>query len=73
MPRKATEKTFKSQPMAGDQDFNQDDWLSIQKKIDKQYEKKLKEVGDEALKKLKSYQAEHKALVEKTQYLIDHS
>lgn len=56
-----------------DQEFTQDDWQNIQKKIDKQYEKKLKEVGDEALAKLKQFQAEHKALLEKTQYLIDHS
>jgi hypothetical protein len=34
MPRKATEKTLKSQPMVADQDFTQDDWSSIQKKID---------------------------------------
>ena len=33
----------------------------------------MKEVGDEALAKLKQFQAEHKALLEKTQYLIDHS
>lgn len=56
-----------------DQDFSQDDWRNIQKKIDKQYERKLKEVGDDALKKLKMFQAEHKALLEKTQYLIEHS
>lgn len=59
--------------MVSDQDFTHDDWVGIQKRIDQQYEKKLKEVGDTALKKLKSYQAEHKALIEKTQYLIDHS
>jgi len=45
---------MKSQPLA-DQDFTPDDWVGIQKKIDLQYEKKLKEVGDTALKKLKSY------------------
>jgi len=56
-----------------EQDFTHDDWKNIQKKIDKQYEKKLKEVGDDALKKLKMFQAEHKALLEKTQYLIEHS
>lgn len=55
------------------QNFSNDDWKNIQKKIDKQYEKKLKEVGDDALKKLKMFQAEHKALLEKTQYLIEHS
>jgi len=54
MPRKATQKVMKSQPLA-DQDFTPDDWVGIQKKIDLQYEKKLKEVGDTALKKLKSY------------------
>ena len=48
------------------ENFTTDDWKNIQKKIDKQYEKKLKEVGDDALKKLKYFQAEHKALLEKT-------
>ena len=57
----------------GEDDFTHDDWKNIQKKIDKQYERKLKEVGDDALKKLKMFQAEHKALLEKTQYLIEHS
>lgn len=60
-------------PFDDDQEFSHDDWKNIQKKIDKQYEQKLKEVGDDALKKLKMFQAEHKALLEKTQYLIDHS
>jgi hypothetical protein len=59
--------------VAEDQEFSHDDWRNIQKKIDKQYERKLKEVGDDALKKLKMFQAEHKALLEKTQYLIEHS
>ncbi len=31
----------------------------------------MKEVGEDAMKKLKIYQQEHKALLEKTQYLID--
>lgn len=38
-----------------EQDLTHDDWKNIQKKIDKQYEKKLKEVGDDALKKLKMF------------------
>lgn len=60
-------------PFSDEQEFTHDDWKNIQKKIDKQYEAKLKQVGDDALKKLKMFQAEHKALLEKTQYLIDHS
>lgn len=48
-----------------------DEWKNIQKRIDSEYEKKLKQVGDDALNKLKMFQAEHKALLEKTQYLID--
>lgn len=60
-------------PFNDEQEFTHDDWKNIQKKIDKQYEAKLKQVGDDALKKLKMFQAEHKALLEKTQYLIDHS
>lgn len=38
-----------------------------------QYERKLKEVSDEAMKKLKQYQNEHKSLQQKTQYMIDRS
>ena len=49
----------------------QDEWRSIQKKIDSEYEKKLKSVNDEAIKRLRSYEEEHKALLEKTQYLLD--
>jgi hypothetical protein len=51
--------------------MSQDEWKSIQKKIDSEYEKKLKSVSDEAMKKLKTYEEEHKALLEKTQYLLD--
>ena len=43
----------------------------MQKKIDEKYEKKLKEVGDEALKKLKAFQDEHKQLQEKTNYMME--
>ena len=42
-------------------------------KIDRQYEKKLKQVGDTAIKKLKMFQAEHKALLEKTEYLLENT
>lgn len=56
-----------------EQEFSQDDWQHIKTKIDRQYEKKLKEVGDDALKKLKMFKAEHQALLEKTQFMIEHS
>lgn len=50
-----------------------DEWAHIQQRIDDQYEKKLKEVSDDALKKLKAFQNEHKSLQQKTQYMIEHS
>jgi len=52
-------------------DNSRDEWKTIQKKIDSEYEKKLKEVSDDAMKKLKAFQTEHKALLEKTQFLLD--
>jgi hypothetical protein len=33
----------------------------------------LKQVGDTAIKKLKMFQAEHKALLEKTEYLLENT
>ena len=42
-------------PFSDDQEFSHDDWKNIQKKIDRQYEQKLKEVGDDALRKLKMF------------------
>lgn len=54
-------------------DNSRDEWKTIQKKIDSEYEKKLKEVSDDAMKKLKAFQTEHKALLEKTQFLLDQS
>jgi len=54
-------------------DVSRDEWKTIQKKIDTEYEKKLKEVSDDAMRKLKSFQTEHKALLEKTQFLLDQS
>jgi hypothetical protein len=56
-----------------DLDNSRDEWKTIQKKIDSEYEKKLKEVSDDAMKKLKAFQTEHKALLEKTQFLLDQS
>ena len=53
--------------------MNKDDWKKIQKKIDQQYERKLKEVSDDAMNKLQAFQKEHKQLLEKTQYLLDNS
>ena len=47
--------------------------MSVQRNIDKQYEKKLQAVGDEAAKKIKMYELQHRELLEKTQYLIEHS
>jgi len=44
-----------------DLDNSRDEWKTIQKKIDSEYEKKLKEVSDDAMKKLKAFQTEHKA------------
>jgi hypothetical protein len=52
---------------------SKDEWKQIQKKIDSEYEKKLKEVSDDAMKKLQAFQTEHKQLLEKTQYLLDNS
>ena len=52
-------------------ELTKDEWKNIQKRIDKEYERKLKEVGDDAMSKLQMYQEEHKALLEKTSYLID--
>jgi hypothetical protein len=52
---------------------SKDEWKQIQKKIDGEYEKKLKEVSDDAMKKLQAFQTEHKQLLEKTQYLLDNS
>jgi hypothetical protein len=40
--------------------MNKDDWKKIQKKIDLQYERKLKEVSDDAMNKLQAFQSEHK-------------
>lgn len=51
----------------------QEHWMNIQRNIDKEYERKLQEVGDEASKKIKRYEQEHRDLLEKTQYLIEHS
>lgn len=64
-------KTFENYD--DEQEFSHDDWQNIKSKIDRQYERKLKEVGDDALKKLKMFKAEHQALLEKTQFMIEHS
>lgn len=53
--------------------MNREDWKDIQNKIDTQYEKKLKQVSDDAMNKLQAFQHEHKQLLEKTQYLLDNS
>lgn len=51
----------------------QEHWINVQRNIDKEYERKLQEVGEEASKKIKRYEQEHRDLLEKTQYLIEHS
>ena len=53
--------------------ISRDEWKEIQRKIDNEYEKKLKEVSDDAMRKLHAFQTEHKQLLEKTQYLLDNS
>lgn len=53
--------------------ISKDEWRSIQSKIDNEYEKKLKQVSDDAMQKLQAFQTEHKNLLEKTQYLLDNS
>lgn len=47
------------------------EWKDIRGKIDNEYQKKLKYVNDEAMRKLHDYQKEHKDLLEKTQYLYE--
>ena len=47
------------------------EWKDIRGKIDGEYQKKLKHVNDEAMRKLHVYQKEHKELLEKTQYLYE--
>tara|TARA_B110000285_G_scaffold169974_1_gene190192 strand:+ start:699 stop:905 length:207 start_codon:yes stop_codon:yes gene_type:complete len=42
------------------------DWDAIQKKIDDNYQRKLKAVSEEAMLKLQSFQAEHQAHLAKT-------
>lgn len=43
--------------------LNDEDVLSIQDQINKEYENKLKEVNDEAVNKLKEVQEEHKRIL----------
>jgi hypothetical protein len=46
-----------------------EEWEEIQKKIDLEYQKKLKQVNDEAMNKLSLYQREHKEMIEKSQFI----
>ena len=46
-----------------------EEWAEIQKKIDIEYQKKLKQVNDEAMNKLSLYQREHKEMIEKSQFI----
>lgn len=59
--------------VAPKEEFSVNDWKTIKQRIDLEYERKLKEVSDLALQKLQHYQAEHKQLLEKTQFLMDTS
>lgn len=40
--------------------------MQFQKQIDQEYERKLKEVGEEATKKIQMYEKQHRNLFEKT-------
>ena len=55
------------QPPRQEEVNNELEWQSIQQKLDAEYQKKLKEVNDEAMKKLASYRQEHKQLTERAQ------
>lgn len=44
----------------------QEQWMQFQKQIDQEYERKLKEVGEEATKKIQMYEKQHRNLFEKT-------
>lgn len=66
-------KVRREEPVYNEEDMNQEDWKNIQQKIDTQYERKLKEVSDDAMHKLQAFQNEHKQLLKKTQYLLDNS
>lgn len=55
------------------QDEEPDDWQEIQRKLDQQYQKKLKEVSEDALRQLQEHRNEHRLLLKKTQYLVEHS
>lgn len=46
------------------------EWKNIRKTIDREYQKKLKQVNDEAMMKLQDYEREHNSLIEKSQYLF---
>lgn len=43
-----------------------DDWRTIQTNIEGEYQQKLKEVNDEAMRKLRLYQTEHKKKLERS-------
>ena len=59
--------------VAPKEEFSVNAWKTIKQRIDLEYERKLKEVSDAALQKLQHFQAEHKQLLEKTQFLMDTS
>lgn len=60
---KSTTPTRMKTPM------QEDDVISIQEQINKEYEYKLKEVNDEAVNKLKEVQEEHRMILQKSQEL----
>lgn len=51
------------------QPIEDEDVLSLQDQINRDYENKLKEVNDEAVTKLKEVQEEHRKILQKTQEL----
>jgi hypothetical protein len=67
------ERDWREPERTEEKQYSKDEWRHIQSKIDNEYEKKLKQVSDDAMNKLQAFQTEHKQLLEKTQYLLDNS
>lgn len=44
-------------------------WEKIQDQIEQEYQRKLKQVNDEAFNKMKTYEMERQELIEKAEYL----
>ena len=54
-----------------DKSFEQ--WEEYQAKIDREYEQKMKIVSDEAMKKLKEFQEEHRKKIEQSRIMFETS